>query len=99
MVTDLDEAPDVTGDEMRDYPENGTGPVATYTATDPEMSDGHVVAGTGDGRRRLHDRERGAELQEVARLRDAAWAARMIPRLQHLRGDGQGHGRDPEGPE
>ena len=36
MVTDVDEMPDVTGDEMRDYPENGTGPVATYTASDPE---------------------------------------------------------------
>ena len=36
MVTDLDEAPDVTGDEMRDYPENGTGAVATYTVSDPE---------------------------------------------------------------
>ena len=35
-VTDVDEAPDVTGDDMEEYPENGTGPVATYTATDPE---------------------------------------------------------------
>ncbi len=36
MVTDVDEMPDVTGDEMHDYAENGTGPVATYTAMDPE---------------------------------------------------------------
>ena len=36
MVTDLDEMPDVSGDEEVDYPENGTRPVATYTAEDPE---------------------------------------------------------------
>ena len=36
MVTDVDEMPDVTGDEMRDYRENSMDPVATYTATDPE---------------------------------------------------------------
>ena len=36
MVTGLDEAPDVSGDEEADYAENGTGSVATYTASDPE---------------------------------------------------------------
>ena len=36
MVTNVDEAPDVSGDEEADYAENGTGSVATYTATDPE---------------------------------------------------------------
>ena len=36
MVTNVDEAPDVSGDEEVDYPENGTGSVATYTAEDPE---------------------------------------------------------------
>ena len=35
-VTDMDEAPKVTGDATADYPENGDGPVATYTAVDPE---------------------------------------------------------------
>ena len=39
MVTDVDEVPDVTGDDMAEYPENGTGPVATYTAVDPEGAD------------------------------------------------------------
>ena len=39
MVTDVDEAPDVTGDDMAEYAENGTGPVATYTAVDPEGAD------------------------------------------------------------
>ena len=35
-VTDVDEAPDLEGPSNQDYPENGTGPVATFTATDPE---------------------------------------------------------------
>ena len=35
MVTDVDEAPVMTGDAAIEYPENGTGPVATYTAADP----------------------------------------------------------------
>ena len=35
-VTDADEAPDVTGDAEKEYAENGTGSVATYTADDPE---------------------------------------------------------------
>ena len=39
MVTDMDEAPDVTGDDMAEYAENGTGAVATYTAVDPEGAD------------------------------------------------------------
>ena len=36
MVTDADEAPDVTGDATKEYAENGAGSVATYTAEDPE---------------------------------------------------------------
>ena len=35
-VTPVDEMPDVTGDATAEYAENGTGAVATYTATDPE---------------------------------------------------------------
>ena len=35
-VTDADEAPNVTGDATKEYAENGTDPVATYTAVDPE---------------------------------------------------------------
>ena len=35
-VTDLDEGPEVSGAPTRDYAENGTDPVATYTATNPE---------------------------------------------------------------
>ena len=38
-VTDVDEAPDVTGDDMAEYAENGTAAVATYTAVDPEGAD------------------------------------------------------------
>ena len=35
-VTDVDEGPEVSGAPTRDYAENGTDPVATYTATNPE---------------------------------------------------------------
>ena len=37
-VTDVNEAPKVNGDASKNYPENGTGPVASYTATDPEKA-------------------------------------------------------------
>ena len=35
-VTGMDETPDVTGEASIEYAENGTGPVATYMAVDPE---------------------------------------------------------------
>ena len=35
-VTDMDETPDVTGEASIEHAENDTGPVATYTAADPE---------------------------------------------------------------
>ena len=37
-VIDENEGPEVTGQDSVDYAENGTGPVATYTATDPELA-------------------------------------------------------------
>ncbi len=37
-VADVDEAPVVTGPAGPSHPENGTGPVGTYTAADPEGS-------------------------------------------------------------
>ena len=37
-VTNVDEAPVITGDAAPNYAENETGPVATYTATDPESA-------------------------------------------------------------
>ena len=37
-VTDVDETPVITGDAAPNYAENGTGPVATYSATDPESA-------------------------------------------------------------
>ena len=46
MVTDIDEMPDVSGDEELDYAENGRGAVARYTATDPE---GAMVMWSLDG--------------------------------------------------
>ena len=36
MVKDLNEVPEITGDKSSTYDENGTGPVVTYTAEDPE---------------------------------------------------------------
>ena len=38
-VGDVDEVPDLDGDSSAMYAENGTGSVATYTATDPEGKD------------------------------------------------------------
>ena len=36
-LTNEDDPPDIAGDDVsRDYPENGTGSVATLRATDPE---------------------------------------------------------------
>ena len=34
-VTDVDEAPEISGDDMISYPENGADSVATYTAMRP----------------------------------------------------------------
>ena len=53
-VNDVDEAPDVSGDEEADYAENGTGAVATYTATDPEGASVSWSLGT-DGQSGLFD--------------------------------------------
>ena len=36
MVTQVNEAPPVMGEATVEYAENGDGPVATYTAVDPE---------------------------------------------------------------
>ena len=47
MVANVDEAPELTGEAPEEYAENGTGPVATYTAVDPEMAD-IVWTVTGD---------------------------------------------------
>ena len=37
MVTDVDEAPEISGSSSEMFLENGTGAVATFTAVDPEM--------------------------------------------------------------
>ena len=37
-VTDVNEGPEITGSAQEDYPENGTGSVATFTAVDPEVA-------------------------------------------------------------
>ena len=46
-ITDVNDAPDVTGLGEVEYAENGTGPVATYTAVDPD--DSAIVSWTLDG--------------------------------------------------
>ena len=38
-VMDVNERPEFEADDPEDYAENGTGPVATFAATDPEMAD------------------------------------------------------------
>ena len=38
MVTPVDEMPEIMGEATAEYAENGMGPVATYTAVDPEMT-------------------------------------------------------------
>ena len=50
-VTDVDEAPELSGSTAVDYAENGTGAVATYTATDPEgeTSFSWTLAGADSG--------------------------------------------------
>ena len=50
-LTDMDEAPDVTGDATKEYAENGTGQVARYTAVDPEQTAivSWMLAGTDAG--------------------------------------------------
>ena len=45
-VTDLDESPELMGDDEVEYAENDTGPVATYTAVDPE---GKAIVWSLDG--------------------------------------------------
>ena len=47
VVTNVNEAPTVTGDAIVEYAENGTAAVATYTAADPE-SDSVTWSLTGD---------------------------------------------------
>ena len=50
-VTDANESGNITGPTSTDYPENGTGTVATYSATDPEGNDiTWSVAGTDAAR-------------------------------------------------
>ena len=50
-VNDVNEAPTVTGSQTPSFPENKTGSVATYRATDPERRDTITwsVSGTDDG--------------------------------------------------
>ena len=63
-VQSVNEPPVLTGTTTVDYLENGTGPVATYTATDPE---GHTPINLGPVRRRTrtYSQSHGGELSFV----------------------------------
>ena len=47
-ITDVNEPPVITGQSRKDYQENDTGPVATYTATDPEGATNLIWTLSGD---------------------------------------------------
>ena len=71
-VTGEDEMPDLEGEAPEEYAENGTRPVATFTAVDPE---GESIVWSLDDNddacpqsRALHHSERGAAFQEFPRL-------------------------------
>ena len=65
-VTDVNEGPEFeTPDETKEYAENGTGPVTSFKAKDPEGSRRGVGPGRGR-RRRFHRRRRCAPVQECA---------------------------------
>ena len=49
MVEDVNEAPKATGPGEMEYAENGTGPVATFTATDPDAGDAESVTWSVEG--------------------------------------------------
>ena len=69
-VTDVDEGPEVSGAPTRDYAENGTDPVATYTATNPENR--QIAWSLLGGRlRKLLHKQRCPRLQRAARLRSS----------------------------
>ena len=74
MVTDVDEAPEIsegglaiTGMISVEYAEeNGTGMVATYSATGPESANAIVVAWWRRRRGLQNQQQRSAHLQEFA---------------------------------
>ena len=48
-VTEVNEAPTLTGPDKAIYPENNTGPVATFTVSDPENGDITLIPKGDDG--------------------------------------------------
>ena len=93
-VTDVDEAPDISGDDTISYPEKGTGAVATYTASDPEGASVRWSLGGVDAADFTIDNGvlRFAKTPDYERPR----AAQDHVHGQHLRGGRPGYGRDPE---
>ena len=82
MVTDLDEAPDVSGAGSIPYAENGMGRGGDVHGDGPRGYGDHLMDAGRHRRRCLHDRERRAALHEVPRLRNAGGRYGHIPSRQ-----------------
>ena len=82
-VTDVNEAPAVTGDTTVSFAENGSGPIATYTGKDPERDDLTWSTSGADGDDFAMTAPRPAALRLAAQLRG---------RQGHLRCDRSRHG-------
>ena len=96
-VTDENDAAMITGEMTIIYPENGTDPVATFSATD---QDGDAIVWSLDGRDAgdFTIDEWRAGLQEPAELRVAGFERfGYAGGEERIRGDGQGHRRDSPG--
>ena len=69
-VTNENEPPVITGPSRKNYQENGTDKVATYTATDPEDSPQPHLVPVGRRRGSLLDYWRSTRVHAVTRLRN-----------------------------
>ena len=91
-VTDVNEGPVITGAAQVEYPENGTGRVATFTAVDPELAGAITwsLADMGDAEAFEISDSGVLTFAKVARLR-GCWPT--ADDEQRVRGDGGGHRR------
>ena len=92
-VTDENDPADISGPKAFDYAENGTAPVATFTASDQGRRR-HSLVPRRRRRRGLHHRRRLPRLQEVPRLRKSRIGLHRHPcRQERLQRHRQGHRR------
>ena len=94
-VTEVNEGPMIAGIAEAEYAEDGTGPVATFTATDPENAGAiawSLATGGDDEDFEIDKADGRAHLQRVAQLRDG-YGRRRHRHVEHLHGDGGGHRR------